>query len=152
MSIWKILSLVSVQVPPPCWNQMLPMYSYSIFLNKNSFNLARLRNGHSFLILEEKLPNYASGLKSVPNSDSSWMHREYMRARFLCINATTFVLFQNYKNVQNDIEKKCKTSWFLQVLEQWICLFIYGADAASLLPTYTFCNLMSLYFPALFKW
>ena len=52
-------------------------------------------NGLSLLIFEEKWPNYASGPKSAPNSDSFWVlqvFNECMRV-FCAPNATISVLY-----------------------------------------------------------
>ena len=42
-------------------------------------------NGNSLPIFEDKWPNYASGLKSAPNSDSFWVHRLFnVCVRVIC--------------------------------------------------------------------
>ena len=42
-------------------------------------------NGLSLLIFEEKWPNYASGLKSAPNSDSFWCGFSMPQMRQFCL-------------------------------------------------------------------
>ena len=50
-------------------------------------------NGLSLLIFEEKWPNYASGLKSAPNSDSFWVHRLFnVCVRVFCAPNVTILL------------------------------------------------------------
>ena len=52
-------------------------------------------NGLSLLIFEEKWLNYASGLKSTPNSDSFWVRRLFnVCVRIFCApNATIFLVY-----------------------------------------------------------
>ena len=79
----KTSSVASVvwNVAPSCWNQILPISSSSIFVNKSSFNIYNDRtiaidyNGLSLLIFEQKWSNYATGPKSAPSSDSIWVRR-----------------------------------------------------------------------------
>ena len=82
-------------VAPSCWNQMLPIFSSSIFVNKNSFNMAVDCNGLSLFIFEEKWFNYAFGPKSAPNSDSFWVHRLFnVCVRIFCTpNATILLVY-----------------------------------------------------------
>ena len=61
-----------------CWNQMLPISSLFTFCEQKFVQhgpiaIAIDGNGLSLLIYEEKWPNYASGIKSGPNSDSFWV-------------------------------------------------------------------------------
>ena len=50
-------------------------------------------NGLSLLIFEEKRPNYATGPKFAPNSDSFWMRRLFnVCVRVFCAPNTTIVL------------------------------------------------------------
>ena len=51
-------------------------------------------NGLSLLIFEEKWPNYASGPKSAPNSDSFWVCRLFnVCVRVFCTpNATSLLV------------------------------------------------------------
>ena len=69
----KISSVASAElhVAPSCWNQMLPISSS----HYDPITIAIDCNGLSLLICEEKLPNYVSGPKSAPNSNSFWVHR-----------------------------------------------------------------------------
>ena len=64
-------------------------------------------NGHSLLIFAEKWPNYASGLKSAPNSDSLWVYRLFnVCVRVFCApNATILIVHQD----QNELHLK---RWF----------------------------------------
>ena len=68
-AVWHVAS--------SCWNQMLPISYSSIFVNKNSFNMARYRSQLTLRahFRRKKWPNYASWLKSAPNSDSFWVRR-----------------------------------------------------------------------------
>ena len=52
-------------------------------------------NGLSLLIFEEKLPNYTSGPKSAPNSDSFWKRRLFnVCVRVFCVpNATILLIY-----------------------------------------------------------
>ena len=78
------------------------------FLKPNVFNFCEQKfvqhgpitiaidcNGLSFLIFEEKWPNYASGPKSAPNSDSFWVRRLFnICVRVFCApNATILLVY-----------------------------------------------------------
>ena len=78
LAVWHVV--------PSCWNQMLPISFSSIFVNKHGpIAIAIDCNGLSELIFEEKWPNYASGSKSIPNSDSFWV--------FCAPNATILLVY-----------------------------------------------------------
>ena len=65
--IWRITSSIASavrHVASSSWNQMLPISSSSTKTRSTWLSL---------LIFEEKWPNYASGPKSAPNSDSIWV-------------------------------------------------------------------------------
>ena len=65
-------------VAPSCLNQILPIsfnFCEQKFVQHGPITIAIDWNGLSLLIFEEKLPNYASGPKSAPNSDSFWVRR-----------------------------------------------------------------------------
>ena len=47
------------------------------FVQHGPITIAIDRNGLSLLIFEEKLPNYDSGPKSAPYSDSFWVRRQF---------------------------------------------------------------------------
>ena len=79
---------------PSYWNQMLPISSSSIFVNKNVFNITIAMDckGLSLLIIEEKWPNYASGPKSALNSNSFWVRRFFnVCVRVFCAPNTTIL-------------------------------------------------------------
>ena len=60
-------------------------HNWVIFLRKSSKS--------SLLIFEEKWPNYASGSKSAPNSDSFWVRRLFsVCVRVFCYPTTTILL------------------------------------------------------------
>ena len=52
-------------------------------------------NGLSLLIFEEKWPNYASGLKSAPNSDKFWVGRlfDVCVGVFCALNETMLLIY-----------------------------------------------------------
>ena len=64
-------------------------------------------NGLSLLIIEEKWPNYASGPKSAPNSDSIWLYRLFnVCVRVFCApNATILLVYISAKNKMSFIWK-----------------------------------------------
>ena len=49
------------------------------FVQHGPVTIAIDSNGFSLLIFEAKWPNYASGSKSAPNSDSFWVRRLFTR-------------------------------------------------------------------------
>ena len=72
-------------------------------------------NGHPLLIFGEKWPNYASGQKSVPNSDSFWV-RGFLNAcvRVFCAqNATILVVYIPAKIKMSFIWKSICSAIFL---------------------------------------
>ena len=65
------------------------------FVQHGPITIAIDCNGLSLLIFEEKLPNYASVPKSVPNSDSFWVRRLFnVWERVFCApNATILLVY-----------------------------------------------------------
>ena len=77
---------------------MLEIFSSSIFCEQifvqhGPITIAIDCNGHSLLIFEAEWPNYASGLKSAPNSDSFWVCRFFnVCVRGFCASNATILL------------------------------------------------------------
>ena len=87
-------------VAPSCWNQILPISSSSIFVNKKfvhhgPITIAIDCYSLCLLISEEKCPNYASRPKSAPNSDSFWVRWLFkVCVRVFCApNATILIVY-----------------------------------------------------------
>ena len=85
------------------FHQWLDEYCEQKFVQHGPITITIECNGHSLLIFEEKWVNYASGLKSAPNSDSFWM-----RAGFLCAKCENFACLRTRQD-QNEIHLK---RWF----------------------------------------
>ena len=63
------------------------------FVQLGSITIAIDCNGLSWLIFEEKWPNYASGPKSAPSSDSFWVCRLFnVCVRVFCARNATILL------------------------------------------------------------
>ena len=79
-------------VEPIVANILLFNFCEQKFVQPGPITIAIDFNGLSLLIFEEKLPNYASGPKSAPNSDSFWVRRHFkVCVRVFCApNATIF--------------------------------------------------------------
>ena len=69
------------------------------FVQHGPITIAIDCNGLTLLIFEEKLPNYASGPKSAPNSDSFWVRRTFnVCVRIFCTpNATILFVYISAK-------------------------------------------------------
>ena len=67
----------------------------SNFVQHGPITIAIDCNCHSLLIFEEKLPNYASGPKSVPKSDSFWLcwHFNLCVRVFCATNVTIWLVY-----------------------------------------------------------
>ena len=65
------------------------------FVQHGLVTIAINSNGLSLLIFEEKCPNYVSGLKSEPNSDSVWVRRVFNICMqvFCAPNATILLVY-----------------------------------------------------------
>ena len=61
------------------------------FFQHGPITIAIVSNGLSLLIFEEKLPNYAAGLKSATNSGSFWVGRLFIA--FCAPNSTILLVY-----------------------------------------------------------
>ena len=71
-------------------------FNFKALKNENGpITIAIDCNGYSLVIFEENLPNYASGLKSAPNSDLFWVRRLLnVWLQVLCApNATILLIY-----------------------------------------------------------
>ena len=88
---------------------MLTISSSSIFVNKNCPIMNAIDcNGHSLLIFEKKLSNYASGPKSAPNSEWFWVRRLFNGIGFLYPKGDNFACL-HIRRYQNELHLK---RWF----------------------------------------
>ena len=85
----------AVLLKPNIVNILLFIFCEQKFVQHGPITIAIDCNGHSLLIFEEKWPNYASGLKSAPNSDSFWVRRLFnVCVRVFCApNATILLVY-----------------------------------------------------------
>ena len=65
----------AVLLEPNVANILLFNFCEQKFVQHGPITIAIDCNGLTLLIFEEKWPNYASGPKSTPNSDSFWVRR-----------------------------------------------------------------------------
>ena len=74
-------------------NILLINFCEEKFVQHESITNATDCNGLSLLIFEKKWPNYASGPKSAPNSDSFWVRRLFnVCVRVFCAPNETILL------------------------------------------------------------
>ena len=85
----------AVLLKPNVANILLFNFSEQKFVQRGSTTIAIDCNGLSLLICEEKLPNYVSGPKSAPNSNSFWVHRLFNVCVwvFCATNATILLVY-----------------------------------------------------------
>ena len=81
-------------------NILLFNFCEQIFVQHRPITIAIDCNGLSLLIFEENWPNYASGPKSAPNSDSFWVPWLFnVCVRVFCaLNATILLVYIPVKN------------------------------------------------------
>ena len=97
-------------------HQMLPMSSSSNFVKKKIVQHGPIMIAIdckclSLLIFEKKWPNYASGLKSAPNSDSFWVRRLFnVCVRVFCVSNATILFF--YISAKIKMSFICKDDFF----------------------------------------
>ena len=97
-NIWRNFGCVArsaVLLKPNVANILLLNFCAQKFIQHGPITIAIDCNGHSLLIFEEKWPNYASGPKSAPNSDSFWVRRLFnVCVRVFCApNATILLVY-----------------------------------------------------------
>ena len=86
------------QVAPSCWNQNVANILFfnfceQEFVQHGPITIAIDCNGLYLLILKEKWPNYASGLKSASNSDLFWVRRLFnVCVRIFCASNMKILL------------------------------------------------------------
>ena len=121
----KTSSLASTNVA----NILLFNFCEQKFVQNGPITIAIDCNGFSMFIFEEKEPNYASGPKSAPKSDSCWVRRLFNVCvwDFCAPNATILLVY---------ISAKIKTSFI------WKDVFFFCQNRQSRSQTH---------FPALFK-
>ena len=82
-----------VLLKPNVANILLFNFCEQEFVQHGPITIAIDCNGVSLLIFEEKWPNYVSGPKSAPNSDSVWVHRLFnVSVRVFCNPYATILL------------------------------------------------------------
>ena len=75
---WRYID-ESLGLPIPVVSELSIRSDFAVCIGMIAYNC----NGHFLLIFEEKFPNYASGPKSVPKSNSVCMHAPKMRQFYL---------------------------------------------------------------------
>ena len=131
-------------VAPSCWNQMLPIFSSSIFVYKKfvqhgPITIAIDCNGLSLLIFEENWPNYASGPKSAPNSDSFWVRRFFnVCVRVFCAPSATILLVSMPAKIKMSfIWKDAKIGIFCKSIAGPLPTFVRRKDKTNYLSNQT---------------
>ena len=97
----------TVQLKTNVANILLFNFCEQNFVQHGPITIAIACNGLSCLIFEEKWPNYASGPKSAPNSDSFLDASAFrcMRAGFLCPKCDSFACLHTRQD-QNELHLK----------------------------------------------
>ena len=98
---------IGIFVSPNIANILLFNFCEQKFVHNGPITIAIDCNGISLLIFEEKLPNYTSGPKSAPISDSFWLRRLFnvcMRV-FCAPNATILLVYITAKIKMSFISK-----------------------------------------------
>ena len=104
----------AILLKPNVANILLFNFCEQKFLQHGPITIASDWNGLPMLIFEEKWPNYASGPKSAPNSDSFWMRRLFNVCVlvFCAPNVTIFACLYSRQD-QNELHLK---RWFFVFL------------------------------------
>ena len=135
-----------------CWNQILPISFSSIFVNKNSFVIDC--NGLCLLIFKEKWPNYDSGPKSEPNSDSFWVRRLFnVCVWVLCAAYATILLVYIPAKVKTSFSwndnlliksassvSRSQAHLAKRCLSIYTTIFVWRKDKTNYLPNQTWAN------------
>ena len=100
----------AVLLKPNVTNILLFNFCEQKFVQHGPITIAIDGNGLSVLIFQEKCPNYASGPKFVPNSDSFWVRRLFnVWLRVFCAPKCNNFACLHSRQDQNELHLK---RWF----------------------------------------
>ena len=108
----------AILLKPNVGNILLFNFCEQKFVQHGPTMIAIDRNGLSLLIFEEKWPNYASGPKSAPTSDSFWAFK-CMRAVFLWSKRDNFACLHKRQDQKELHLKRWFFSMIFKVMSQY---------------------------------